>query len=88
MNKFIQELAQLAHKHVQDVQDEEDVQDVLDDETRASIFNAVFAELIVRECARRFEVYWNDAEAQRKYSPTEYIMSRLSSATDIADTTE
>ena len=85
MNKFIQELADKAQKHVQDVQDEEDVQDVLDDETRASIFNGVFAELIVRECARRFEVYWNDAEAQRKYSPTEYIMSRLSSVSDTAE---
>ena len=86
MNKFIQELVDKAQKHVQDVQDEEDVQDVLDEETRASIFNGVFAELIVRECARRFEVYWNDAEAQRKYSPTEYIMSRLSSDTDTATT--
>ena len=88
MNKFIQELASKANKHVQDVQDEEDVQDVLDEETRASIFNAVFAELIVRECARRFEVYWNDAEAQRAQSPTEYIMSRLCSAVATEDSTQ
>lgn len=40
---------------------------------------SLFADLIVKECAKRFEQYWNDAGLQRQYSSTEYLVDRLGS---------